>query len=1181
MEKFLAATVVLLVVSLVDGDKTDVDSVCDGLCDCNAVDEKMTVTCHDRGFDHVPGGIPKHVTTLYLDRNQIEHIDDNAFDNLQFMKTLVLAGNKLARITSRVLRHLSSLTTIDYAQNVIETVAGDAFFTLPSVTQLNFDGNPLVCDCETRILKQWLKARHGVDVAGALCTNIMNLPLISLSIQYFADCVRNLFKPENKCQTCSAAANHEVCERDGMKQSCSGLEPVCFSTVKFADGELGLWKGCLGYASCILTMLKNARFCYNNPENVDCTYCCRGDFCNARDVGGRTKSFSLKMTFTLEEDLSETVLDVNSGKFVEMASQLKTQLEGIFWGRNGSFVVTIHAIRQPKTTVESIIDCTTISGFKQFDILEDLYNVMKSTSSLIDHSLITASIEISMNGSGSCQAETTKNTKGVFFWPKTPVGLTIQSACPTGNNSAVRMCGESTSGEPTWSDTDTSPCRQSTPLLSVTEKLRELANSTINNSNVLSVARTLLNVTMQTIYHTAMDVVYTIQTIEHLFEQEMTRLAYEAQDSIFETINYLLGIEQTTLIDAEEYSGAPSRLLENVDKFMSDVSLENGDVQNVQSNIALFAVVVKPTEYEGLTVVADVPPNRTLTDGTVAVIKTSEMNAVLEDKDRLSLPASLMSKAKNASRITFAVYRDDKIFSAIEQVAAASSGQRRQYPLRVNSRVIASSVAGEVITGLVDPVLIQFRHNLQAEGHPRCVYWVHGPMAGERHWKPDGCSIVKTTDNRTLCQCNHLTNFALLMDVYGTGEMIDADNRKALSILSYIGCSISLCGLVLTLLTYACFSKLRRNNPSKILVHLSVALTGTNLVFLLGMHDYTLGNEIGCKIVAVLMHFFLLSTMCWMAVEAFYMYVALVKVFNAHISRFLLKACLFGWGIPLLVVGATIGINKTDNYGYQTSEVCWMIPDAFYAAFLAPVAIVLALNFAIFTLVLRQLIQRSSKNLSKTDRLTAASRLRGAASFAVLLGLTWVFAFFAIGSASVVFNYCFTTFNSLQGLFIFIFHCFRKKDARQAWAKLLHLTLRDPTSSSSSNKVWGCSLPTAVWGCRAQAISRPTIYCSMNNTQPIRTHYSCIECSALSPRPRRSPLAVGGVVLNIAGQQERRGSRLMQSHITQWSKLGVSNPGLDDDQNRLPDIRKSKTQNHIRNKKTKRRDSPPTGDSII
>lgn len=64
------------------------------------------------------------------------------------------------------------------------------------------------------------------------------------------------------------------------------------------------------------------------------------------------------------------------------------------------------------------------------------------------------------------------------------------------------------------------------------------------------------------------------------------------------------------------------------------------------------------------------------------------------------------------------------------------------------------------------------------------------------------------------------------------------------------------------------------------------------------------------QIFAGAMHYFLLATWLWMAVEAFYMYHALVKVFQTYYSRFLLKSILIAWGTC-----KTTGVPADHLYG--------------------------------------------------------------------------------------------------------------------------------------------------------------------------------------------------------------------------------------------------------------------------
>jgi len=51
------------------------------------------------------------------------------------------------------------------------------------------------------------------------------------------------------------------------------------------------------------------------------------------------------------------------------------------------------------------------------------------------------------------------------------------------------------------------------------------------------------------------------------------------------------------------------------------------------------------------------------------------------------------------------------------------------------------------------------------------------------------------------------------------------------------------------------------------------------------------------------------------------------------------------------------------------------------------------------------------------------SWIKGAIVLIVLLGPTWAFGLFYINTHSVIMAYLFTILNSLQGVFIFVFHC--------------------------------------------------------------------------------------------------------------------------------------------------------------
>lgn len=114
--------------------------------------------------------------------------------------------------------------------------------------------------------------------------------------------------------------------------------------------------------------------------------------------------------------------------------------------------------------------------------------------------------------------------------------------------------------------------------------------------------------------------------------------------------------------------------------------------------------------------------------------------------------------------------------------------------------------------------------------------------------------------------------------------------------------------------------KLRRDYPSKILMNLSSALLFLNLIFLLDGWITSFDVAGLCTAVAALLHFFLLATFTWMGLEAVHMYIALVKVFNTYIHRYILKFCIIGWGKPPPDMGPHALYYRTQRKAVITNQ---------------------------------------------------------------------------------------------------------------------------------------------------------------------------------------------------------------------------------------------------------------------
>lgn len=51
-----------------------------------------------------------------------------------------------------------------------------------------------------------------------------------------------------------------------------------------------------------------------------------------------------------------------------------------------------------------------------------------------------------------------------------------------------------------------------------------------------------------------------------------------------------------------------------------------------------------------------------------------------------------------------------------------------------------------------------------------------------------------------------------------------------------------------------------------------------------------------CKAIAVFLHYSLLSTFAWMAIEGLHLYLMLIKVFNIYVRHYIYKLAIAGWG---------------------------------------------------------------------------------------------------------------------------------------------------------------------------------------------------------------------------------------------------------------------------------------------
>ncbi|XP_048846572.1 adhesion G protein-coupled receptor E5-like isoform X2 [Brienomyrus brachyistius] len=369
-----------------------------------------------------------------------------------------------------------------------------------------------------------------------------------------------------------------------------------------------------------------------------------------------------------------------------------------------------------------------------------------------------------------------------------------------------------------------------------------------------------------------------------------------------------------------------------------------------------------------------------------------------------------------------------------------SKSQVRGY--QIISKVVTASVSNRNTRELREPVTFDFSHTQFAEkAEPVCVFW--NASLGGGGWSPAGCLMVKSDPNHTICSCNHLGSFAILI------ALCDKDPFE-LQLITWVGLSLSLFCLLLCIATFY-FCKSIQGTRNTIHLHLCISLFVATLVFLVAISRTE--NKGACAFIAGLLHFFFLSAFCWMCLEGVQLYHMVVRVFNTTLRKRYLLAV--GYGIPAVIVAISASANTK---GYGTDCHCWLsLKDNFIWSFFGPVCAIIILNVFFFIVTVWKLAEKfsslnpdlSSLRKIKTFTVTAIAQL-------CILGTMWIFGCFQSEKNTLAMSYLFTIFSSFQGVLVFVMHCLCSKQVREEYSRFLTSTCRlqkytEFSSNTSSN----------------------------------------------------------------------------------------------------------------------------------
>uniref|UniRef100_A0A9J7Y1W2 Adhesion G protein-coupled receptor B1 n=2 Tax=Cyprinus carpio TaxID=7962 RepID=A0A9J7Y1W2_CYPCA len=349
--------------------------------------------------------------------------------------------------------------------------------------------------------------------------------------------------------------------------------------------------------------------------------------------------------------------------------------------------------------------------------------------------------------------------------------------------------------------------------------------------------------------------------------------------------------------------------------------------------------------------------------------------------------------------------------------------------LQRNSTVLNSKVISVTIkptpSSLSTPLEIEFSHLYNGTTNQTCISWDENDSSSLLgSWSARGCRAVPVDSSTTKCLCDRLSTFAILARL---NPDVNMDKTQLPSVTLIVGCGVSSLTLLLLIIIYVSVWRYIRSERSVILINFCLSIISSNALILIGQTQTR--NKVVCTLVAAFLHFFFLSSFCWVLTEAWQSYMAVTGRLRNRIirKRFL---CL-GWGLPALVVAISVGFTKAKGYG--TVNYCWLsLEGGLLYAFVGPAAAVVLVNMVIGILVFNKLVSKDGITDMKLKERAGAS-LWSSCVVLPLLALTWMSAVLAITDRrSALFQILFAVFDSLEGFVIVMVHCILRREVQEA-----------------------------------------------------------------------------------------------------------------------------------------------------
>ncbi|KAH8378477.1 hypothetical protein KR093_011608, partial [Drosophila rubida] len=482
-----------------------------------------------------------------------------------------------------------------------------------------------------------------------------------------------------------------------------------------------------------------------------------------------------------------------------------------------------------------------------------------------------------------------------------------------------------------------------------------------------------------------------------------------------------------------------------------DVKDANGLQILISNKLSVFYLYPECNQYTGIAIYDRAGPNRQNCRHHhfwYRLLYASESVGALKTESGLVAATFLTDqlwqslKSVGASFLIFKIYANNALFVETQPLQDRSNLQ---------SHVLSISIP-KVSNKLPLPLVFLLRNQRQEQVHEGrmlldyyCGYWNY------ETWQSNGVTTNRDATNDDsnvfVCHTSHVTQFGLLIGGSFRQQRFSDPEAKQhhefmLDMVTAVGCGLSLFGLMFIWLTAALFERWRSLQATKLLLHLSLAMTLLfGMMLLIYINEWVWRfpfdvHRVGCIALGAMLQYLVLLLFSWMLLIGYLQYRRHVTVFVVSTQHLVLRLSVIAWFLPL---PPTLLLLILDRHSYAAvhyepgdiATVCYPSGSGLVYSILLPIGLVIIIN----GYVLGRIIYSTSQIQNRSWQLIWPQMRLFILLFSQF-GLTWIFGIGSYLQLGLVFSYLFCITGTIQGFILFVYFILLDTKARTAWLEL-------------------------------------------------------------------------------------------------------------------------------------------------